>query len=106
MAAQYALSAEVAGGRMHDWRFLPNWQALDLLSGNPEGGWRRWPYDRIAHLVARDAHQQEIDRRPTQRGNRERLQRGEVGPGRRALSLLPLPGAATSAGDGDLSRHA
>ena len=60
----------------------------------------------IAHLVACHADQQEADRGPAQGRDRERLQRGEMGAGRRfAGAVLPLPGAAASAGNGDLSRH-
>ena len=40
------------------------------------------PHHRIAHLVARDPHQQETDRRPAQGRDRKGFQRGEVGPGR------------------------
>ncbi len=37
--------------------------------------------------------------------DRKRFQRGEMGAGRGAGAVLPLPGAAASAGNGDLSRR-
>ena len=53
------------------------------------------------------SEQQEADRRSAQGRDRKGLQCGEMGPGRRfAGTVLPLPGAAASAGNGDLSRHA
>ena len=106
VAGQYARGAEGAGGGMHDRHFLPDRQARDLLSGNPEAGLRGRPHRRLPHLVARQPHQQEADRGAAQGGDRERLQRGEVGAGRHlARAVLPLPGAAASAGNGDLSRQ-
>ena len=53
-----------------------------------------------------DPRQQEADRAAAQGRDRKRLQRGEVGARRHlAGAVLPLPGAAASAGDGHLSRH-
>ena len=64
------------------------------------------PHHRHAHLVARHPGQQEADRRSAQGRDREGHQRREMGARRRlALAVLPLPGAAASAGDGHLSRH-
>ena len=91
VAGQHALDIEDAGGRMHHRHFLFDRQARDLLSGNPEAGSRGRPHHRIAHLVACDADQQETDRRAAQGRDRKRLQRGEVGAGRRfAGAVLPL----------------
>ncbi len=62
--------------------------------------------DRVAHLVACDADRQEADRTAAQGRDRKRIQRREMGAGRRfARAILPLPGAAASAGNGDVSRH-
>ena len=53
-----------------------------------------------------DPRQQEAERGPAQGRDREGHQRREMGAGRHlAGAVLPLPGAAASAGDGDLSRH-
>ena len=106
VAGQYALGPEDAGGRMHDRYFLSDRQARDLLSGNPQAGCSPpvIPSDRTPGRT--QPHQQEADRRSAQGRDRKRLQRGEMGAGRRfARAVLPLPGAAASAGNGDLSRH-
>ena len=106
VAGQYARRAEGAGGRMHHRHFLLDRQARDLLSGNPQAGLRGRPHRRHPHLVACHADQQEADRGPAQGRNRKRFQRGEMGAGRRfAGAVLPLPGAAASAGNGHLSRR-
>ncbi len=92
--------------RMHDRHLLLDRQARDLLPGNPQAGLRRRPHHRLTHVVARHADQQEAHRRSAQGRDRKRLQRREVGAGRRvARAILPLPSAAASAGNGDLSRH-
>ena len=106
VAGQYALGAEDAGRRMHQGDFLPDRQARDLLSRNPEAGGRRRTHGRIAHLVARQPQQQEADRAAAQGRDRKGFQRGEMGARRRARAVLPLPGAAASARDGHLSRRA
>src|SRR6266404_7605207 len=106
VARQYALGPEDAGGGMHDRYFLSDRQARDLLSGNSQAGCRGRPYHWIAYLVARQPEQQETDRGPAQGRNRKRYQRGEMGLGWRFVrSVLPLSGAAASAGNGNLSRY-
>ena len=61
------------------------------------------PYDRHSHVVTRHVDQQEADRRTAQGRNRKRIFGREMGAGRIGASpVLPFPGAATSAGNGDL----
>ena len=70
---QYARGSQGTGGRMHDRHFLPDRQARDLPSGDPEAGICGRAHRRRAHLVARQSQQQEADRGAAQGRDREGL---------------------------------
>ena len=73
VAGEHAGGAEGAGRRVHHRDLLPDRQARDLLSGNPQAGRRGGPHRRLAHLVARQSHQQEADRRSSARKKSKRV---------------------------------
>ena len=71
--ADHAGGAEGAGGRMHQGGVLPDRQARDLSSRNPQAGRRGRPHRRLPHLVACESRQQEDDGAAGQGRDREGL---------------------------------
>ena len=103
--ADHADGAESAGRRMHQGGVLPDRSAHHLPSRNPEAGRSRRAHHRRPHLVACASRQQEDDRTAGQGRDREGFFRGEDGPWRSSLAVLPLSGARPYAGDAGLPQQ-
>ena len=105
VAAQHAGGAQGARRQLHQGDLLPDRQARDLASGNPQAGGRRRPHHRQPHLVAQGSVASCRRRTPRTRSRRASAPCAWAlgAPGR---AVLPLPGAAPSARDGHLSGRA
>ena len=103
----HAGGAEGAGRRMHQGRVLPDRQARDLSSGNPEAGRRGRAHRRLPHLVACAISN---SKKMTEQQVKDEIEKGfsavKMALGAAPVAVLPLPGAAAYAGGDGLSRLA